>query len=70
MRAGAKKSTDRIEIINRYCKVGITRWILRSVNVVAKWRIMRIMRYHGQKFDEIGYRRDQNRLAVEVAVSR
>ena len=33
--AGAEKSTDTREIINRYCKLGITRSILRCADAVA-----------------------------------
>ena len=35
IRAGAEKSTDMREIINRYRTLGITRSILRCVVVVA-----------------------------------
>ena len=35
MRAGAEKSTDTREIMNRYCKSGITRSILRCADAVT-----------------------------------
>jgi hypothetical protein len=35
MRAGAEKSTDTREIINRYCKLGITRSILRCADAIV-----------------------------------